>query len=204
MKSWVRTLLICLFAEVLNFFTAFLLYDTLHIPLFFDTIFTVAVTFYCGLVPGLCVGAFYNVISTLTLPLRGYTFDPYAFLFGICGMLVAFATWIFARRKEEFRISAGVTVLYLGLIAMFSSALAVLSSGIIDYVRFTLAELPDRLAPVKNFTDSFVSLNFSLLASCFLAQIPISITDRLVSTFAGYGAYRIAVKFLGEESWTSR
>ena len=165
MKSWVRTLLICLFAEVLNFFTAFLLYDTLHIPLFFDTIFTVAVTFYCGLVPGLCVGAFYNVISTLTLPLRGYTFDPYAFLFGICGMLVAFATWIFARRKEEFRVSAGVTVLYLGLIAMFSSALAVLSSGIIDYVRFTLAELPDRLAPVKNFTDSFVSLNFSLLAS---------------------------------------
>ncbi|MBP3771463.1 MAG: hypothetical protein J6I53_02080 [Treponema sp.] len=204
MKSWVRTLLICLFAEALNFFTAFLLYDTLHIPLFFDTIFTVAVTFYCGLVPGLCVGAFYNVISTLTLPLRGYTFDPYAFLFGICGMLVAFATWIFARRKEEFRVSAGVTVLYLGLIAMFSSALAVLSSGIIDYVRFTLAELPDRLAPVKNFTDSFVSLNFSLLASCFLAQIPISITDRLVSTFAGYGVYRIAVKFLGEESWTSR
>lgn len=202
MKTWVKTLLICLAAELLNFVTAFLFYDTLHIPLFFDTIFTVAVTFYCGLIPGLCVGAFYNVISTLSLPLRGYTFEPYAFLFGICGMLVAFATWLFARNKEEFKISLGITVLYLVLISVVSSAFAVISSGIIDYVRFTLAELPDRLAPVKNFTDSFVSLNFSLLDSCFLAQIPVSITDRLISTFAGYGVYRLAVKFLGEERWT--
>ena len=196
-----KTVWLCLCAEALNFITAYIFYDTLQLPLFMDTIFTVAITFYCGLVPGVLVGLFYNVIATLTLPIREFTFEPFLMLFGICGALVALATWFFARRKEEFRISKAITILYLILIALLSSFLSVLAGGIIDCIRFTLAELPDRMAPIKNFTDTFRSLNYSLLASCFLGQIPVSITDRLITTFAGFGVYRLMVRFLGEEKW---
>ena len=45
--------------------------------------------------------------------------------------------------------------------------------------------------PIKSFTESFVHQHFSLLASCILAQIPISFADRLIATFSGYGVYRI-------------
>lgn len=201
MKNQTKVVLLCLLAEVLNYFTAFLFFDVLHAPLFMDTIFTVAITFYCGLVPGVLVGIFHNIITTLTLTIRGYTFEPLLILFGICGALVAFATWFFARHKAEFRISRTITILYLVLIALFSSLLTIISAGTIDFVRFTLAELPDRMAPIKAFTDAFRSQNFSLLSSCFFAQIPISVTDRLITTFAGYGVYRLMVRFFGNERW---
>ncbi|WP_294429251.1 hypothetical protein [uncultured Treponema sp.] len=196
-----RTILLCIVAEALNLITAYIFYDTLQLPLFMDTIFTVAITFYCGLLPGVLVAIFYNVIATLTFPIRDYTFEPYAMLFAICGALVAFSTWLFARHKEDFRISKTITVLYLILIALVSSFMSVIAGGVIDCIRFTFADLPDRMAPIKDFTDTFRSLHYSLLASCFLGQIPVSLTDRMITTFAGYGVYRCMVRVMGNERW---
>ena len=202
MRYKAKTVLFCIVAEALNFITAYIFFDMLRVPLFLDTIFTVAVTFYCGLVPGLVVAVFYNVLATLTLVIRGFSFEPYTMLFGISGALIVFVTWLFAHRKEEFRISNAITALYLVLISMLSSFASIISSGIIDYVRFSAVDLPARLSPIKKFTDSFVDQNFSLLAACFLGQIPISITDRFVTTFAGFGVYRLMVRFFGEEHWS--
>ena len=196
-----KTVLLCIIAEALNYITAYIFFDTLHIPLFMDTIFTVAITFYCGLVPGLVVGLCYNIIATLTLTIREYAFEPYTMLFGLCGAFVALVTWFFARRKEEFKISRLITILYLLLIALFSSFFSVITGGIIDYIRFTAVDLADRLAPVKNFTDSFLYQHFSLMAACILGQIPVSVTDRIITTFLGYGMYRVAVRLFGEEKW---
>ena len=201
MKKNVSTFLLCLIAIALNFLVAFTFCDWLHIPVFMDTIFTVAITFYCGLLPGIFTAIGYNVLSTLTSEIRGYSFDPLLVLFAICGILIVIVTWFFARRKEEFRISTAITILYLVLIAMLSSFASILSSGIIDYVRFSIVELPDRIAPIKNFTDSFVNQHFSLFAACILAQVPVSLTDRLITTFLGFGVYKLMVRFLGNERW---
>ena len=201
MNKLAKTALLCVVAEALNFISVYIFYDTLRIPLFMDTIFTVAVTFYCGLVPGLVVAVCYNILATFTLVIRGFAFETYSLLFGICGACVALVTWFFARRKEEFKISLPITLLYLVLIALFSSLLSVVTGGIIDYIRFTAVDLPDRMAPIKNFTDSFMNQHFSLLAACILGQIPISITDRLITTFLGFGVYRLAVRAFGEEDW---
>ena len=196
-----RVFLVCLIAEALNYISAYICCDVFHIPLFMDTIFTVAITFYYGLVPGLCVGIGFNILSTITQVSRGYTLDPFALLFGICSALVALVTWFFARKKEEFKISRTITILYLILIAVISSFLVIISSGLIDFMRFTILDIPDRLAPVKDFTDSFVDMHFSLLASSILAQVPLSITDRLITTFLGFEVFKGMVYFLGEEDW---
>lgn len=201
MKYNGRTVLLCIIAEALNFISAYIFLDTLHLPLFMDTIFTVAITFYCGLVPGIVVAILYNVIATLTLVMRGFTFEIYAVLFAICGVLVALTTWFFARRRENFQINMSITSLYLVLIALVSSLLAVFSGGTIDYIRYSLADLPDRMAPIKNFTDAFRDQNFPLYASCILGQLPISFLDRIVTTFSGYGVYRLMVRLFGEERW---
>lgn len=196
MSKTFRTIIICIIAEILNFAAPALFYHTLKIPLFFDTIFTVAVVFYCGLVPGLCVSVGYNLINSLIWVCREGVLDPFIFFYTICGILIVFSTWIIARRKDEFRISPAITILYLVLIALLSSLCTIISSGIIDYFHYIYYDVPDMMNPIKSFTESFVNHRFSLLVSCILAQIPISFADRLIATFAGYGIYRFTKHFI--------
>ncbi len=122
-------------------------------------------------------------------------------LFGICGAIIALVTWLFARKKQEFKISVSITCLYLVLIALCSSALVIFTSGIIDFIRYEYFNEADMVAPIREFTESFVRQKFSLFASCILGQIPISFTDRLITTFFGFGVYKLMVKFFGEEKW---
>lgn len=199
MLKYIKTILICIIAEILNFAATAIFYHTLKIPLFFDTIFTVAVVFYCGLVPALCVSIGYNLINSLIWIYSGGVSDPFIFFYSICGILIVLSTWIFARRKSEFKISSLITLLYLFLIAILSSLCSIISSGIIDYFHYIYYDIPDMMYPIKSFTESFLSQRFSLLTSCILAQIPISFADRLIATFAGYGIYLTMERFIGRK-----
>ena len=136
MPKPLRTVIICIVAEILNFLAADIFYHTLKIPLFFDTIFTVAVVFYCGLMPGLCVSIGYNLINSLIWVCKEDVSDPFIFFYTICGILIVFSTWIISRHKAEFKISPVVTILYLVLIALISSLCTIISSGIIDYFHY--------------------------------------------------------------------
>lgn len=195
-KPLITTILICIIAEVLNFLTTFIFYHVLKIPLFFDTIFTVAVVFYLGLIPALCVSIGYNVINSIIWTCKTGFFDPFMLMYGICGILIVISTWLVARNKKDFKISYLITILYLILITLFSSICSILTSGIIDFFHYKYYEITDIMNPIKNFTESFVHQHFSLLASCILAQIPISFLDRLIATFSGYGIFKLCDKFI--------
>ncbi len=189
-----KTIIVCVAAEALNFLTVFIFYNTLKIPLFFDTIFTVAVVFYLGLVPALCVSAGYNVINSLLWIKKSGFFDPFILMYGICGILIVVSTWLIARNKKEFNISLPVTFLYLLLIALFSSLCTIITGGIIDFFHYRYYEITNMMNPIKNFTESFVYYHFPFLLSCILAQIPVSFLDRLIATLCGYGVYKICDK----------
>lgn len=197
MKRTSKIILFCFAAIFLNLGTSLLFYDVLGIPLFFDTIFTVAIVFYLGLIPGLAVGFLFNFADTLFNMVVRNIFSPTNMFFSLCGVAIVFVTWFFSRKKEEFQISLLVTILYLLLIALLSSLASIFIGGIIDFIRFSYYEIPDSMAPIKQFTDGFLSQKFNLFASCILGQIPISLTDRLITTFAGYGVYKLFVKFFG-------
>ena len=199
MNKTPRTALICAAAVALNMLSAHVFYHTLHIPLFFDTIFTVAVVFYCGLFPALAVSVSYNLVNSLLWFLEQGAFDPIFMLYTICGVLIVLSTWLIARRKDDFALGPLVTVLYLVLIAMLSSACTIIVSGVIDFFHLKYYNVPDMMNPIKRFTDSFVRERFHLLAACILAQIPVSFTDRLLTTFAGYGVYRLAARISGRQ-----
>ncbi len=197
MKHKWKIAIFCIASIILNLLTSILIFDVCHIPLFLDTIFTVAIVFYFGLVPGLIVGFFYNIFDvTFNYIVRG-VFSPTNMCFALCGIGIVLVTWIFARKKKEFQISVPITILYLVLISLLSSFITVFIGGTIDFVRFSYFDIPDSMAPIKRFTESFVSQKFGLFASCILAQIPISITDRLISTFAGYGLFKLYEKIFG-------
>ncbi len=197
MKRNFKITLFCIASVTLNMFATVLVFDVFHIPLFLDTIFTVAIVFYLGLVPGLIVGISFNIVDTLFNSfVRGIN-SPTNILFSLCGAAIVFVTWLFARKKEEFQISFPITLLYLILISLLSSFATIFIGGIIDFFRYTYFEIPDSMAPIKHFTESFVSQKFSLFASCILGQIPISITDRLIATFSGFGVYKLYLKIFG-------
>lgn len=197
MKRNVKIGIFCFLSIFLNLGLSLLAYDVCHFPLFLDTVFTVAIVFYLGLIPGLIVGILYNFTDVLfNLIVRGIN-SPTNIFFSICGAAIVIVTWLFARKKEEFQISLSITILYLLLISLISSFVTIFIGGTFDFIRFSFYDIPDSMAPIKQFTDSFVSQKFNLFASCILGQIPISITDRIISTFAGYGVYKLYVKFFG-------
>ena len=188
------TILLCIIAEVLNLFTVDVFYHFLDIPLFFDTIWTVAVVFYLGLIPGLAVSIGYNIINTLLLVWQEGYFDPFVLMYGICGIFTVLSTWFIARRKAEFKISVTITILYLVLIVLLASFFSIICGGVINFFRYKHYEIPDMMNPIKNFTTGLVYMRFSFLVSCILAQIPTVLLDRFITTFAGFGIYTICDK----------
>ena len=198
MKRKSKVFLICLMAEMLNFIVVIIFFDILKVSLFLDTIFTVAITFYFGLVPGLLVSIFYNLLSPLTSYLINGVFEPTAFFFTFCGIAIVLVTWLFSRYEDEFRISRPITVLYLILIAMLSSFCSIMIGGFIDYVRFSACEVSDKVAPIKKYMDAFLQQDFNLFAACIIAQVPVSFIDRLITTFLGYKVYKLLKRIFGD------
>ena len=119
-----KTFILILAALMLNILTALLAIE-LHLVLFLDTIFTVAITFYAGLIPGLIVAFIYNPVMTIVLCLKsGHSFFIYDSLYCFCGMVIVLITWAFSRNKSNFQQNKSVTILDLSRSA-FSSAIAI-------------------------------------------------------------------------------
>ncbi len=75
----------------------------LKLPAFFDTIFTTAITFYAGLVPGIIVAALTNpLITVLRCAFYGTEIFYFDFLYSVCGIFIVLTTWAISRNKKEF------------------------------------------------------------------------------------------------------
>ncbi len=187
-----RFVVICLIGELLNFLFA-LLAKKLSIPLFLDTVGSIAVVFYAGLLPGLIVAVFYNVFWVLISMLVSHApLYPWDMLYALCGMVIVFTTWLFACKKDNFRISWLITTLFLVLIAFVSAFASSFVGGMIESVnRLYFGNLAyDTI--LYHFVKAFLGENLGLVASCILARIPVTVVDRLVCTFAGYGICLLA------------
>lgn len=167
----------------------------LHLIVFLDTIFTVAITFYAGLVPGLIVAAFFNPIMTLIYCAEnGTQVFYYDFLYLICGVLIVIVTWFFSRNKKEFHSTYMITILYLLVITIISSFLSCVSASLLDTFIRPLFGAPSPFGPIEDFTYIFKHFNFGDFLSFLLPRIPITVLDRFICTFAGYGVYRVISK----------
>lgn len=162
----------------------------LNLIVFLDTIFTVAITFYSGLLPGLIVAAVYNPIMTLIYCAEnGTQVFYYDFLYLICGMLIVLITWVFSRNKKEFHSSSLITILYLLAISIASAFVSCISASILDTFIRPLFGKPSPFGPIEDFSYVFQHFNFGNFLSFLLPRIPITVLDRLICTFAGYGIY---------------
>ncbi len=195
LNSFFKCLLACVIGEIVNLAGAhmLLLLESLHIPLFLDTIGTVAVTFYAGLLPGIIVALLFNVIRTIQIALvNGTEIYPWEMLYMLCGAAIAAVTWVFAHKKENFRISRTITFLYLLLIAFASAFASCVIGGLVETVNRILFSGVQNKSLTEYFVRAFMGENLGLFISCVIARIPMTLMDRIICTFAGYGLYRIA------------
>ena len=190
-----------IFAAVLGNIATSFLSATLELPAFFDTIFTVAITFYAGLVPGIIAAAFSNPLMTvLRCAFYGTEIFYFDFLYSVCGIFIVLATWTISRNKKEFFFSRAVTVLYLLVIAFASSLLSCFSASFLDTFIRPLFNKSSGFSAIDNFYIAFQKLKFNVFLSYLLPRIPLTVLDRLICTFAGFGIYRFAEQKFGSNA----
>lgn len=192
--SPINTILFCVIAQIINLAAAYIFGDMLHVPLFLDTIGTVAVVFYAGLVPALFVAGFYNVFRVLLMVAMGNPAYPWDMMYSLCGLAIVFCTWGFIYKNSNFRGGTILTVLYLLLIVLVSSFASSLIGAGIETSQRIIFHNQIYSNPVTLFVQAFLDGNFGLFLACFITRIPITVLDRLICTFAGWLLYLIFKK----------
>jgi hypothetical protein len=193
---------LCLIAAFLNVLAMLVFRIMLGAPLYLDTVFTAAMTFYGGLLPGVLTGAMTNlVIGTVWVPGRG------DYLYTLCNITVALVTALFvrlcpdeldpghedlvvARRSRRLHgVLYRVTALFLLAFAL-AAALSV-SGGLIAFcIKRFIAGSAGGVGPEQFYALSLKQSSLPALPVEILSRIPVNIIDRLVTVFCGYALAR--------------
>ena len=182
------------------------------LPLYLDTIFTVAITFIGGLFYGILTGALTNIIGH-SINFWGWE----GYLFTICNVVTALITWLFIRLfQQEIKISnkknttavmpQNSQTLYkiinkIVVLVLLSFALCLAMSIIGGSISVLIQKFGSSHADELQLSALLGSTMFPQLNSYLteiLSRIPINIIDRLISVFCGYGiALGVSVIFSG-------
>jgi hypothetical protein len=200
---------------LLNLGTMFFFQDALRLPLFMDTLFTAAFTFYGGLPQGIATAILSHLIIN---PLLATDLPNY--LYVLCSIAVALVTAFFQNRfpaecspgfgshgshgslgsfggrmrlrrrtlppREGSGIFDRITILFV--LSLVMCLVISLLGGLISTVIetfFTPRNTYD--ADVFIFRRMLIRQGLPLLAVEILCRVPVNILDRLISVFGGYG-----------------
>jgi hypothetical protein len=178
------------------------------VPLYLDTVFTVAVCFSVGLWPGLLTGALLYPLLTPVV-LKFILSAPYDMLlirnvFVICTIIEVLLVCFYIKKikvrhtafleKPSMHSFLGIIPLLLTLVALSCIAVSI-TGGIIDYIISTF-NMPRTYYPEDTFKLGLLRNNVPLLASAILSRIPINIVDRFFVIFGGFGISLLYRRFL--------
>ena len=189
LQKYLTISLVVIVAGVLDFATASLFHNVLHVPLFLDMIFAMAVLFVYGPLAALGVYVVNVICGCLKLVIL-YGKNDFIYLFTLSALTIILVTWLFVRKKENLEKGVNFTFLYILTAAICAALACSIVSGIISYFTFTLNV---EAGPFDKIIFAFSGDQMGVLASCIIGRIPITVLDRCITTFAGFGisiAYR--------------
>jgi hypothetical protein len=220
LKRIAALLFFCLGGAVLNVYTGNFFRDALGVPLFMDTLFTVALSFYGGPLYGILTGLLTNPIISM-IDFYGWADNLYA----LCNAAAALVTVLFIRLfPAELRFGAGKAIKTdesknradnsrLGTLMNILVALLLLSfvmcivmsvlGGLITVLINTLSppQGSSSPSPERLFKLALLRKNLPPAVVEILSRIPLNIIDRLLSVFGGYGLaallYRVRRRISG-------
>jgi hypothetical protein len=193
----VKTAALCVLAAVvvylLNYWFSFLTVKALGLPLFLDTLFTCALAFTVGPLPGIAV----TVISYgITGTVRYFQFgDRGTYLYALCSVAEVLLIYGF-RRGHSRQEKAGApgegdsllsTVSALLLLYLLTCMIVSLIGGIVDWaITVTLGPVDNVASAYTFFKMGLLRNRLPLLAAAVLSRIPVNIIDRFITIFGGY------------------
>ena len=204
-----KIIVLCFASAFGNLLLSYLVSDIFKIPLYLDTVFTIAVCFAAGLVPGILTGVlispFLSPLAHLLLlnhPLETFWAGR---IFTIC-VLVEIILVCFYMKKNRSReaafldkpslssfISLAPFLLTLAAIACIAVSI---TGGLIDFV-LTQISMPRPYSPEDSFKLGLFRNQIPVLTAAILSRIPINIVDRLIVVFGAYGISLLYRKWLG-------
>jgi hypothetical protein len=196
-RKVITLVVLCVFAVAMNVLLNIFVKNFLQFPLFMDTVFTAAIAFTSGPIPGISVAA-------LTWLIPGIYYKSLDF-FVICSVVEVLLICAFkppAPVIPDFAPKEKVIVSYSGLAAklmlLYILCAIVISvlGGVIDYVsQLFLKRQPLHYSPEDTFKLGLIMNNLPVLAVSILSRIPVNIVDRFIVIFGGYFISRGLVKF---------
>jgi len=208
-----KIIILCAISAFCNAGLSYLLNTLLKVPLYADTIFTVAMCFTAGALAGTLTGAVFS-------PLAFFLFCKYLLglpyetswvrnVFTICVLaevaLVCFYHAKIKSREESFlqggnhppslHSFTGVATHLLVLVALDCIVVSI-CGGTIDFILGKLSA-PLAYSPEDTFELGLLHNNVPVFATAVLSRIPINIVDRFIAIFGGYGISLVFRKLAG-------
>ncbi|MDR1949590.1 MAG: hypothetical protein LBQ38_09365 [Spirochaetaceae bacterium] len=179
---------------LLNHSFSFLTVTVLGLPLFLDTLFTCALAFTVGPLPGISI----TVMSyCITGTVRYFRFgDRGTYLYALCAVAEVLLIYGFRRGHARRENSGGPdggdslvsTMSALLLLYLLTCMTVSLIGGMVDWtIAVTLGPVDNVASAYTFFKMGLLRNRLPLLAAAVLSRIPVNIIDRFITIFGGYG-----------------
>jgi hypothetical protein len=168
------------------------------LPLFVDTVFTAAVTFYAGLIPGLATALLTWVIG---FAIKDDIVTPFI-ICSIAEVIIIFLlkpAAVNTRLMYEEKKRSVFAVLLAQLMLVYISATLAVSvlGGLIDYIFYTaLPNTKPSFSAEDAFKEWLLQGPLPVPVLNILSRIPVNLIDRFFVIFGGYLISRALAKFL--------
>ena len=204
--SWkpIKLVVICVAAALMNIVLSNFFKDLLGLPLYLDTVFSAAVAFAAGLIPGIAVAILNWLIASIYYnDFHLYVLCVIAEVALICALKPAAPADHSVSGKTDFspreRIFASYTGLAAKLLLLYILCAITISvlGGVINYMSDVYLGIHLQFYSVEDtFKLGLIMGNLPVLAVNILSRIPINIVDRFIVIFGGYIISRGLVKLI--------
>jgi energy-coupling factor transport system substrate-specific component len=195
-QHW-KIIILCALSAVCNAALSHFAINVARLPLYQDTVFTIAMCFSAGLFAGLLTGAFscFCIAFVVYGYILGNFFPGVGYIFYICVIVEVLLVCFFHNKMKEREVVflqkpsmqsfVFVAPLLLELVAFDCIAVSI-TGGIIDYA-LVIHQVPRGISPEDTFKLGLLWNDVPLLAAAILSRIPINIVDRFIAICGGYG-----------------
>jgi hypothetical protein len=190
-----KLLIICALAVGANYLLNTLSLFIFKLPLFLDTVFTCAVAFAAGPVPGIAVAALSIAVTSIR--------DNSTWIFVLCSITEVLLIWLMkpgvsrkdsAGRPETGRGMSGLSPetfisTFVAFLLLYIAACVTVSvlGGIIDFILYEVfMETKLSYSPEDTFKMGFLRDGSPAVVTNILSRIPINIINRFVTIFGGF------------------
>jgi len=191
---FVKLMLLCVAAAAANNLLAIFILHSMDFPLFMDTIFTVAVTFAAGLIPGIAVA----VLGWIMAGIHNAYFHPFVVVALAEVLLVHWLKPVSSKIDDfsphdsaflldvkiaaKINTAARLMLLYLACVIALSAL-----GGIIDFTFYYIGGREGFFFhTIEPFRTGFLRSGTRLLTANILSRILVNIADRFIVIFGGY------------------